>query len=78
MSKTNSGLVTYAKAQIGLPYWYGTFGQTASETLYTAEAAPRPAVLSLGLSLALNILEKILIKISLLLKNEHKKSTYHC
>lgn len=33
-AKTNSGLVAYAKAQIGKPYWYGTFGQTATEALY--------------------------------------------
>ena len=32
--KTNTGLVAYAKAQLGKPYWYGTFGQTASEALY--------------------------------------------
>ena len=31
--KNNAGLVLYAKAQVGLPYWYGTFGQTASPTL---------------------------------------------
>ncbi|MCD7958873.1 MAG: hypothetical protein LUF89_05085 [Ruminococcus sp.] len=43
MSKTNSGLVTYAKAQIGLPYWYGTFGQTASESLYTAKKKQYPS-----------------------------------
>lgn len=34
MAKTNLGLLEYAKAQVGLPYWYGTFGQTATETLY--------------------------------------------
>ncbi|MBQ8568442.1 MAG: C40 family peptidase [Oscillospiraceae bacterium] len=34
MSKTNNGLVEYAKAQLGLPYWYGTFGNTADEHLY--------------------------------------------
>ncbi len=34
MSKTNSGLVEYAKAQVGLPYWFGTYGQTASQSLY--------------------------------------------
>lgn len=34
MSKTNTGLVEYCQAQIGRPYWYGTFGQLASETLY--------------------------------------------
>ena len=37
-TKTNSGLVAYAKAQVGLPYWYGTFGQTASESLYNSKA----------------------------------------
>lgn len=30
MPKTNAGLVAYAKAQLGRPYWWGTFGQTAS------------------------------------------------
>ena len=30
MTKTNAGLVEYCRAQLGLPYWYGTFGQTAS------------------------------------------------
>lgn len=34
MSKTNIGLVEYAKAQLGLPYWYGTFGNIGSEALY--------------------------------------------
>ena len=29
-SKTNTGLVAYAKAQVGNPYWYGTFGQLAT------------------------------------------------
>lgn len=28
--KNNAGLVLYAKAQVGKPYWYGTFGQTSS------------------------------------------------
>ena len=32
--KTASGLVAYAIAQLGLPYWYGTYGATASEDLY--------------------------------------------
>lgn len=36
--KTNSGLVAYAKAQLGLPYWYGTFGQTATERLHKSKA----------------------------------------
>lgn len=34
MSKTNNGLVSYAKKQVGKPYWYGTFGQVGSEQLY--------------------------------------------
>ena len=33
--KTNNGLVEYAKAQLGLPYWYGTFGNTATVDLYS-------------------------------------------
>lgn len=34
MNKTAIGLVEYAKAQLGRPYWYGTFGQKASKELY--------------------------------------------
>ncbi len=34
MSKTSVALVEYAKSQLGLPYWMGTFGQIASETIY--------------------------------------------
>lgn len=33
--KTNTGLVEYAKAQLGRPYWMGTFGQIATENLYS-------------------------------------------
>lgn len=32
--KNNKGLVAYCKAQLGRPYWYGTFGQLATEKLY--------------------------------------------
>lgn len=32
-SKTTSGLVQYAAAQVGKPYWYGTFGNEASADL---------------------------------------------
>lgn len=32
-SKTTSGLVAYARAQLGKPYWYGTFGNTADQLL---------------------------------------------
>ena len=28
--KTNLGLIEYCKAQLGRPYWYGTFGQQAT------------------------------------------------
>ena len=34
MTKTAKGLVEYAKAQLGRPYWYGTFGQEAFKALY--------------------------------------------
>ena len=34
MQKTARGLVEYALAQLGRPYWYGTFGQAASKALY--------------------------------------------
>lgn len=42
MSKTNKGLVEYAKAQLGLPYWYGTFGQTSSESLLKSKRNQYP------------------------------------
>ena len=40
--KTNTGLVEYAKAQVGRPYWYGTYGQTASQSLYNSKKAQYP------------------------------------
>ena len=43
MIKTNKGLVEYAKAQLGLPYWYGTYGQTGSERLYKQKQQQYPA-----------------------------------
>lgn len=43
MSKTNVGLVNYAKAQIGKPYWYGTFGNTATEALLESKKAQYPS-----------------------------------
>lgn len=43
MIKTNTGLVAYAKAQLGLPYWYGTYGQTATEALYTSKKKQYPS-----------------------------------
>lgn len=42
MTKTNSGLIEYCKAQLGLPYWYGTFGQTASASLYNQKKNQYP------------------------------------
>ena len=42
MQKTASGLVEYAKAQLGRPYWYGTFGQAASKSLYNQKKAQYP------------------------------------
>lgn len=42
MKKTNTGLVAYAKAQLGKPYWYGTFGQAASRLLYTQKKRQYP------------------------------------
>lgn len=42
MAKTNTGLLAYAKAQVGLPYWYGTYGKIASESLYQAKKKQYP------------------------------------
>lgn len=43
MSKTASGLVEYCKAQLGLPYWMGTYGNTATAALYRANKARLPS-----------------------------------
>ena len=43
-AKTNYGLVAYAKAQLGLPYWYGTFGQIGTEALYTSKKKQWPVL----------------------------------
>ena len=40
--KTNLGLVEYCKAQLGKPYWYGTFGHKASENLLRQKSAQYP------------------------------------
>lgn len=42
MAKTNTGLVAYAIAQLGKPYWYGTFGQKATQSLLTYKARQYP------------------------------------
>ena len=40
--KTNLGLVEYCKAQLGKPYWYGTFGQMATESLLRQKSIQYP------------------------------------
>ena len=42
-TKTGLGLALYAKAQLGRPYWWGTFGQTASAQLLAAKRAQYPS-----------------------------------
>jgi hypothetical protein len=42
MAKTNTGLVAYAKAMLGKPYWYGTFGQIGTEALYNSKKKQYP------------------------------------
>ena len=41
-NKTNIGLVDYAKAQLGKPDWYGTYGAIATEALYRAKKRQYP------------------------------------
>lgn len=43
MAYTNIDAVEYARKMLGLPYWYGTFGQIASESLYKEKKAQYPA-----------------------------------
>ena len=43
MRKTANGLVLYAKAQVGKPYWYGTFGQKSTTELYKQKKAQYPS-----------------------------------
>lgn len=40
--KTNLQLVEYAKAQLGRPYWFGTFGSIATEKLLADKAKQYP------------------------------------
>lgn len=42
MSKTGQGLAEYAKAQLGKPYWWGTFGQTANAGLLAQKRTQYP------------------------------------
>ena len=41
--KTGQGLKEYAIAQLGRPYWWGTFGQVADAALYAQKKAQYPA-----------------------------------
>ena len=41
--KTNKGLVEYAKAQLGKPYWYGSFGQLGTKDFYEQKKRQYPS-----------------------------------
>ena len=41
--KTGKGLAEYAIAQLGKPYWWGTFGQTANASLLATKRAQYPS-----------------------------------
>ena len=43
MSKTNKGLVAYAKAQVGKPYWFGCFGQKSTNGLLASKRRQYPS-----------------------------------
>ncbi len=43
MKKTNGGLVEYATAMLGKPYWYGTFGNVATKDLLSMKKGQYPA-----------------------------------
>jgi len=40
--KTNTGLVAYCLNQLGKPYWYGTYGQISTESLYKSKKKQYP------------------------------------
>lgn len=42
-SKTTGGLVAYCRAQLGNPYWFGTFGNIADQSLLDYKRADYPA-----------------------------------
>lgn len=43
-TKTNTGLVAYAIAQLGKPYWYGTYGQKATADILSYKARQYPSM----------------------------------
>jgi len=44
MSKTNKGLVEWAKKMLGHPYWYGTYCNTSSRSLYASKKKQYPSM----------------------------------
>ncbi len=48
MSKTAAGLAAYCAAQLGRPYWWGTFGNTATAQLYYEKKAQYPGYYTAG------------------------------
>ena len=46
--KTGQGLAEYAVAQLGRPYWWGTFGQTANAGLLAAKRQQYPGYYTAG------------------------------
>lgn len=43
MAKTAKGLVEYAEAQLGKPYWYGSFGQLGTKDFYDQKKKQYPS-----------------------------------
>ncbi|NLB35804.1 MAG: hypothetical protein GX824_00605 [Clostridiales bacterium] len=43
MAKTDSGLVKHAEAQLGMPYWWGTFGAVCGESLWQQKKKQYPS-----------------------------------
>ena len=43
MAKTNTGLVEYCTAQLGMPYWYGGCGQFGTLALYNQKKKQYPS-----------------------------------
>lgn len=48
MSKTAQGLVDYCRAQLGKPYWWGTFGQVSTPALLVAKRRQYPSYYTAG------------------------------
>lgn len=46
--KTVAQLIAYCKAQLGKPYWYGTFGQTATSQLLANRKSTYPRYYTAG------------------------------